>query len=202
MTRYLGLRRIVPVLCGALVILAFTACTDDGTPELRSGNNQGFVEGEGTLTVFEATDRKPAPELVGTTVQGDDLSLGEFDGDVIVINIWGSWCAPCRSEAPTLQEVAKENAGKGVQFVGINTRDDEVAATAFEESFDITYPSFFDPNGELQLNFTGVVPVEAVPSSLVIDRSGDIAARVVGETSYTQLSRLVRDIKTEDSDPV
>ena len=200
MTYRNNLRRF-GVLAGLVALsLALTACTDD-TPELRTGNNQAFIGGDGTVTVMDPADREPAPDLSGTTLQGDELSLSEFDGDVVVLNVWASWCGPCRAEADALNEVAVENAGKGVQFIGLNSDTSDVNALAFEANFEVTYPSLFDPNGQLQLLFSGVLPPAAVPSTLIVDTEGNIAARVLGATSYPQLSKLVRDIKAESNQP-
>ena len=193
--------RSLGVLIGVVALsLALTACTDD-TPELRTGNNQAFIGGDGTVTVMEREDREPAPDLSGTTLQGEQLSLSEFAGDVVVLNVWASWCGPCRAEADALNEVAVENADKGVQFIGLNNDTSDVNALAFEDNFEVSYPSLFDPSGQLQLLFSGVLPPAAVPSTLVVDAEGNIAARILGATSYPQLSKLVRDIKAESNQP-
>ena len=197
----MNLRRLGVLASIAALTFSLAACTGDDTPELRSGNNQAFIEGDGTVTVIEQADREPAPELSGTTLQGEELSTSEFDGDVMVLNVWASWCGPCRAEADALNEVANENADKGVQFIGLNNDTSDVNALAFEENFEVSYPSLFDPNGQLQLLFSGVLPPAAIPSTLVVDAEGNIAARILGETSYDQLSKLVRDIKAESSQP-
>jgi len=201
-TNGMSMRRFGVFVSVAALTFSLAACTGDDTPDLRSGNNQAFIEGDGTVTVIDQADREPAPELSGTTLQGEQLSLSEFDGDVVVLNVWASWCGPCRAEADALNEVADENAGKDVQFVGLNNDTSSVNALAFEENFDVSYPSFFDPNGQLQLLFSGVIPPTAVPSTLIVDSEGNIAARIVGETSYPQLSKLVRDIEAESNPPV
>ncbi|MFL6287811.1 MAG: TlpA family protein disulfide reductase, partial [Actinomycetes bacterium] len=104
---------------------------------------------------------------------------------------------PCRDEAPALQEVYKTNKSKGVQFIGINTRDQVAAAQAFEETFGVTYPSFDDQSGQLQLLFRDTLPVEAIPSTVIVDREGKVAARVVGPTTYSQLSELIDQVDAE-----
>lgn len=147
--------------------------------------------------VIDPADRVTAPEVEGVTLQGDSLSLSDFDGDVIVLNVWGSWCAPCRAEAETLQEVAAKTGPDGVQFVGLNTRDQTAAALAFERRFGVEYPSLVDADGQLQLAFSDSLPPSAIPSTLIIDRSGRVAARVLGATTYTQLKGLVDDVAAE-----
>lgn len=180
---------------GVLTVLLFTtACSG---PSTTSTGGQGFVSGDGSAQVIDPADRLAAPEVSGTTLTGEALALSDFAGDVVVVNVWGSWCAPCRAEATSLQQVYADNRREGVQFVGLNTRDQTAAALAFEERFEITYPSLVDENGELQLAFRDTLPPNAIPSTLVIDRGGDIAARIVGPTTYSQLSELVGDVAAE-----
>jgi thiol-disulfide isomerase/thioredoxin len=180
-------------LCAMTLVLG--GCTSDSG--IESGDGQGFVSGDGTARVLEPAERQPAPDVVGTTLTGDEVSLDDFAGEVVVLNVWGSWCAPCRAEAPALQEVYSENRKDGVSFLGINTRDQDAAALAFEENFDITYPSLVDENGELLLAFRDSLPASAIPSTLVVDREGRIAARVLGPTSYSQLTELVEQVASE-----
>lgn len=182
-------------VAGSAAVLALAGCSADS--QVQSGDGQGFVSGSGTARVLAPADRQPAPEVVGTTLSGDELSLADLSGDVVVLNVWGSWCAPCRAEAPALQEVYVDNRKDGVSFLGINTRDQEAAALAFEENFEITYPSLVDENGELLLAFRDSLPANAIPSTLVIDRDGRIAARVLGPTTYSQLTELVEQVASE-----
>ncbi|MFW6092175.1 MAG: TlpA family protein disulfide reductase, partial [Actinomycetota bacterium] len=115
-------------------------------------------------------------------------------GEIVVLNVWGSWCPPCRKEAPALQAVHEDLADEGVRFVGVNTRDDEVAALAFEEEFGITYPSVVDPDGRRMLAFRDTLPPNAIPTTLVIDRDGEMAARVLGEITESSLRGLLTDL--------
>ncbi len=138
-----------------------------------------------------------APAVSGKTLQGEDLALSDFAGDVVVLNVWGSWCAPCRAEAQTLQKLSDKYAKDGVQFVGINTRDDNANAQAFERNFGISYPSLSDTDGRLQLEFHDSLPPSAIPSTLVIDRQGRVAARVLGPVTYSQMTGLIDDVAGE-----
>jgi thiol-disulfide isomerase/thioredoxin len=183
------------VASAVLIAVSLSACTADANVE--SGDNQGFISGGGVAEVIPEADRHLAPEVTGTTLDGDHLSLSDYAGDVVVMNVWGSWCAPCRAEAPALQEVYKTNRSRGVQFIGINTRDQVAAAQAFEETFGVTYPSFDDQAGQLQLLFRETLPAEAIPSTVVIDREGKVAARVIGPTTYSQLSDLIDKVDSE-----
>jgi thiol-disulfide isomerase/thioredoxin len=184
-----------PVGVGVILLLA-AGCSADAT-KISGSDEQGFVNGDGSSQVIEVGQRLAAPEVSGTTLEGEDLSLSEFTGDVVVVNVWGSWCAPCRAEAPILREVYEESKSQGVEFLGLNTRDQDAAALAFEKNFGITYPSLVDTNGELQLAFRNSLPPNAIPSTLVIDRNGQVAARIVGATTYTQLSDLVDEVAAE-----
>jgi len=147
--------------------------------------------------VINPADRVAAPDVSGTTLDGDQVALSDFAGKVVVLNVWASWCGPCRGEAPALQEVAKVTASKGVQFLGLNTRDDVAAAKAFDARYKITYPSLVDADGQLQVQFRDSLPPSAIPSTLIIDRNGRVAARILGATTYSQLKGLVDDVAAE-----
>ncbi len=182
--------RLLAALATVAVITG--GCTSDGDG-MNSDGLIGFEEGNGSVLILPPDEREPAPELVGTTLEGEELSTEDFAGQVIVLNVWGSWCAPCRAEAPALVSAADQLPE--VQFLGINTRDlDPAPAQAFVRSFDIDYPSLYDPDGELLLGF-GQVPPKAIPSTLVIDESGRVAARMLGEVTATVLTGVVEDVQ-------
>ncbi len=149
------------------------------------------------LTRYRGADRRPAPEVAGKTLDGGRLALADLRGHVVVVDVWGSWCVPCREEAPDLARVARETHDKGVRFVGIDVRDNAAAARAFVRRYEITYPSLFDTDGSLLLAFDGIIPVSAVPSTVVIDRQGRIAARVIGKTTYRTLRGVIDDVLAE-----
>ena len=149
------------------------------------------------VTLYKLGDRKPLPQLSGPSVDDAPLSTAQFAGQVQVINVWGSWCVPCREEAPDLAEVSAATASAGVQFLGIDTRDNVGAAIAFQRKFDITYPSFDDNNSDVLLELAGVVPVSAVPSTVVVDANGDIAARVIGKVDAKTLRAMIDDVLAE-----
>lgn len=147
----------------------------------------------GGLTVYPPVTRPHAPNVSGTTLDGKRLSLTNLSGHLVVLNAWGSWCGPCRGEAPVLARVARESAGQGVRFVGIDTRDTAGAAKAFERYFKIPYPSIVDTDGQVLLALKGYIPLSGVPSTLLMDRTGRIMARVVGPTDYPTLHGLITD---------
>ena len=113
------------------------------------------------------------------------------------MNFWGSWCTPCREEAPALGTLARNFAGTDVRFVGVDIRDDPASAEAFMRTFRIGYPSLNDPSDLVALDFNGTVPPAGIPTTLVIDRSGRIAARIVGQASYSGLKALIKQVKAE-----
>jgi thiol-disulfide isomerase/thioredoxin len=186
----------------SLLVLGLAGCTDGQVTREGDADNIGYIEGDGVVSIISPDERDPAPEFGGDLLaDGGTFDLAEAIGDVVVLNVWGSWCPPCRKEAPDLQAVHEELAGDGVRFVGVNTRDGqtETAALAFEREFGVTYPSVFDPNGEALLAFRDTLPPQAIPSTLVIDREGRMAARVLGPIGRASLRDLVSDIADEES---
>ena len=154
----------------------------------------GFVGGDGSLTIVPVAERKPAPRITGELLGGGSFDSETLAGQVIVYNVWGSWCAPCRKEAPALEAAAENTEGRA-QFVGINTRDlDQAPASAFVRAFDVSYPSVFDPDGRELLKFGAQLPPSAIPSTLVVDPQGRIAARVLGEVTAATVTGLVDDV--------
>ena len=186
-------RRPVLVLVTALVSSAVLAgCTD--TP---SGSGEaGFVSGKGVITKLAAADRERPGEVSGTTIDGDPVSLADYAGQTVVVNVWGSWCAPCRAEAPDLVAAAEELADDDVAFLGINSRDlNQTAARAFVRRFDVPYPSIYDQGGQTLLAFQGTLTANSIPSTVVIDDQGRVAARVLGEVTRSTLVGLVEDVQ-------
>jgi len=180
----------VAAAIGALALLA--ACSGAG----NRGTTDGFVSGDGSITRIDADQREKAPVLEGEDLDGDPLSTADFAGKTIVVNVWGPWCAPCRSEAPDLGTVAKEYAGKDVQFVGIlNRTDDPSRAIAFNRTFGISYPSFRDQGGTLELGFVDSLPSVAIPTTWIIDAQGRVAARVLSKISASTLANLIDDVQ-------
>lgn len=145
------------------------------------------------MDLYPPGNRVMAPALDGMTLDGDAFALSDLGGNIVVMNVWGSWCAPCRAETPDLVRVANETSSRGVRFVGINTRDNPAAAKAFVRSFKVPYPSVVDAEGQLLLNFRDTVPTSVVPTTVVIDRQGKIAARIIGPVTYSTLKALLDD---------
>jgi len=179
-----GLRAGLVVLAAAVLL---TACGGNDTP-----SGSGFVAGDGSLVTIDAANRQPAPQISGTDLDGAQISLSDYRGKVVVLNVWASWCAPCRAEAPVLQQVSKDLANEDVQFIGLDTRDSDTSARAFVDRFGITYPNLIDRDGALQLQFAGTLPPQAIPSTIVIDPQGRVAGRALGKVSESTLLGLIK----------
>lgn len=151
------------------------------------------------VTEYPVADRGEPVELSGGTLTGDDLDVADLRGDVVVVNVWGSWCGPCRIEAPVLAQVSEDYRGRGVSFVGVNVKDNRAAAIAFEEEYGITYPSIEDVDGRAVLALSQYVPASAVPVTLVLDREGRVAARVLGAVREATLTALLDSMLAEPS---
>jgi thiol-disulfide isomerase/thioredoxin len=191
-------RRAAVLTAGAAVAaLALTACGSGGTS--GGGNSTNFITSSGGISTVKQGDRHDAPVLEGKDLDGKALSTADYKGKVLVINVWGSWCPPCRAEAKYFAKVAKESDGKDVQFLGIDTRDPQTdQAIAFEKDYGIPYPSFYDPSGKLLLRFEkGTLNPQGIPNTLVIDRDGKIAARSLKALNETSLHTLIDPVIAE-----
>lgn len=184
-------------VAGALVLSACGGGDDGGTGS--TGSQSNYVQGTGTVTQVKRSDRQDAPELSGETVDGGTVDVADYRGKVVVLNVWGSWCPPCRAEMPHLVKIANEMESEGVRFVGINTRDtDKAPAKRFEEEYEVPYPSLYDPSGKLLLRFPkGSLNPQAIPSTLVLDRDGKIAARALKALSEDELRDMLKPVVAE-----
>jgi thiol-disulfide isomerase/thioredoxin len=178
------------LLAAALGAGLLVGCSND----VGSSGDQGYVAGNGVITTVAAADRKAPAEVSGRTIDGAQVSLQDYRGKVVVVNVWGSWCPPCRAEAPMLADAARDLADQDVVFLGIDSRDpSEAAARAFVRRFDIPYPSIYDQQGRTLLAFRGTLTLNSIPSTVVIDPQGRVAASVLGEITRTTLDDLVED---------
>lgn len=165
-----------------------------------SSGDSGYVSGRGVITTLAAENREKPGEIAGGTLDGEQISLADYTGKIVVVNVWGSWCAPCRAEAPDLAEAAEELADQNVVFLGIDSRDpSEVAARAFLRRFDVPYPSIYDQSGKTLLAFRGTLTPNSIPSTVIIDKEGRVAASVLGELSKSTLLGLVEDVQDGSS---
>ena len=173
----------------AFIVLAcaLTACGGGGT----STSEESFVSGDGSTTYIKSSDRKIAPTITGLTLSGNNYTYQK--DRVAVVNVWASWCSPCRAEAPTL--VALANKYKDVAFIGILTRDNPANAEAFERRFKIPYPTVIDDS--ILLGFKGSLPANAIPTTVILDKSGYVAARISGVVTVASLSKLIEKVSAE-----
>jgi peroxiredoxin len=191
-------RRRAALSAGAAVAaLLVTACGSGGTS--GGGGQTGFITGSDGISTVKKGERADAPDLSGETVDGGRFALADHKGKVVVLNVWGSWCPPCRAEAKNFEKVYQDVKDQDVQFVGINTRDTSTGpARAFEKEFGISYPSLYDPAGKLMLRFEkGTLNPQAIPSTLVIDRDGKVAARTLQALSEEKLRKMLDPVLAE-----
>jgi thiol-disulfide isomerase/thioredoxin len=184
----------------SVVVVLLAGCGASSAVTSSDGGVAGQDVSPG-LTRWAPPDRPGLPELSGRTLDGGRLDVAAWRGRVVVVNTWGSWCAPCRKEAPELARAWNETNGAGVRFVGIDTRDNDAAARMFVKEFRIGYPSLVDDDGRLMLAFGRAIPVSAVPTTVVVDRQGRIAARIIGPVTYATLRGLIDDTLAEGEAP-
>ncbi|WP_308249804.1 TlpA family protein disulfide reductase [Sphaerisporangium fuscum] len=183
------------LVIAALAMTVLAGCA--GTPSQPQSGDTRFVAGDGSMQVFPATARQAAPAVQGETLEGGAAGLADHKGKVVVLNFWASWCAPCRSEAPVLKDIAAKTKDRGVQFIGVDFKDDKAQALAFQRTQQPGYPSLFDQPGRVALAFHGMVNPAAIPSTLVLDRQGRVAARALGEVQYSSLLDAVTKVSDE-----
>jgi peroxiredoxin len=181
-----------------LATLLLAGCTTgEGAVDVNNGGEFRFVAGTPAGEVIPEEERAAAPDFSGTLLGGEEFTSAELAGDVAVLNFWGSWCAPCRVETPEFQEVYADVRDDGVQFLGLNVKEpSEQFALAFVERFGIEFPSLYDPRGEVALAFRDY-PANAIPSTIVLDRQGRVAAVYTGEVSQDDLRRVIDRVDGE-----
>ena len=186
------MNRRTPLLAGLAALPLLAGCSASAF----SSGEQGFVSGDGTVTVVDPAERQePKGEVEGDTIDGSPVSLADHLGKVVVMPVWGSWCGPCRAEAPMLADAARDLEDDGVVFLGINSRDENTAKVqAFQDRFEIPYDSIYDPAGQTLLAFHGILPPQTIPSFVFIDAEGKVAARVLGEIDRSTLYGVVEDV--------
>jgi peroxiredoxin len=190
------MRRWVLALLGVALLVGGCSTGEGSAVDVNNGGEFRFEAGTPSGEVIPVGDRATAPEFTGELLGGGDFDSADLAGTITVLNFWGSWCAPCRVETPEFQEVYDEVRDEGVQFVGLNVKDPEQLAQAFLDSNGITFPSVFDPRGEVALAFRDY-PANAIPSTIVLDREYRVAAvytaRIPQEDLRTVLDRLIEE---------
>ena len=175
------------VFVTVILTAALTSCSGGGS----SNTEESYVSGDGSVTFINPADRIDAPAMAGMTLTGTNYAY--TIGQVTVVNVWASWCSPCRSEIPTLIDLSKKYTQ--VTFLGILTRDMPPAAEAFARRFAIPYPTLIDDS--ILLGFRDSLPANAIPSTAVIDKNGKVAGRILGEVTVASLSKLIERVSSE-----
>ena len=171
-------------------VRALTGCASGttATPSPPTALSVGTTE-------FSPSQRASVSVVKGTTLDGKQLQLADYAGKVVVLNVWGSWCSTCRQESPELGRLARSKAFKDVQFVGLDVKDDKASASSFASFAGMSYPHLFDPQARTLADLK-VVPPSAIPSTLIIDRSGKVAVRIIGAINTKELTAAVlRELK-------
>ena len=169
---------------------------NNNNPTGPQAGDKGYISGDGTVRVLAADQRVPAPIVHGESLDGGTVDVRDFVGQVVVVNFWASWCPPCRVEQPRLNAAYDANKSKGVTFVGIDIRDDDAQAQAFRRAHNVVYPSIVDEPGTLMLDFkVGGIP----PTTVVIDRQGRTAAKIIGQTPKGVLEPIIDQLAAESA---
>jgi len=171
---------IVTVLAAAVLL---TGCGRDQPPVVGT-------------TVIAAPDREALPDISGSTLDGGTLDLADLHGKVVVLNSWASWCVPCRTEIPAFVSLAADVDPTDVAIVGMDVSDDAAAAREFVDEFAMTYPSIIDSDGTILPTIPGVPPA-SLPSTVILDREGRVAVRIIGEANAAELPALVKQVASE-----
>jgi peroxiredoxin len=189
-------------LLASVALLAGCASGEDPLSGFGSGGNQNYISGDGSELELAPEERAEPVTFEGETADADTISSEDLAGEVVVVNFWYAGCPPCRAEAEDLEATFQAFAEDGVQFVGVNTYDDGPTAQAFERTYGITYPSILDAQrNRVQLAFAGNVPPNAVPTTLVLDRAGRVAARISGRIgSPSILESMIQKVLDEGED--
>lgn len=192
-----------PILAGVLalaVAVVLSGCTGDPLAD-KYGGSEGTSSTDGSFSEFAPADRGDPVVFEGTTDTGLTASNEDYAGQVLVVNFWYASCGPCRAEAPDLQELSAKHEGDGAMFLGVNIYDQAESALAFARKFDITYPSIMDADsGETRLAFAGHAPPSTVPTTLVLDKQGRVAARFLGQIAApSNLDTVIRELIDEES---
>jgi len=179
-----------------VVALLLSGCGNHNA-QLQSGDGTGFVSADGTAFFIKPEKRTEPVELMFPTVAGDSFfNVGDYRGKVLFLNAWGPWCAPCRKEAPELQDIYSQLGNRGFVLAGVATRTDATSVNAFVRNFGITYPQLADYDSHVLSKLRGV-PSATVPSTILIDRTGRIAGWALGAADPSLLKSYAEALLDE-----
>lgn len=195
------LRRAAAVV--GLAVLATAGCAEPVAPQSPAGSGgveasagSGLVAGGPAVQLYSASQRTSPTAVTGELLDGSPFDLAALHGKVVVINWWGSWCEPCRRETPHLMQAYDATRELGVEFLGVDVRDDRDAAVSFAADYQVPYRSLFDPAGRIVLAFPQVPPT-VVPTTVVLDRSGRVAAAFRKVIDKGELEPVIRHVAAE-----
>ncbi len=192
-------RRRIWVGVAAVALATLTACSGGGGVE-RTTTSLSASDVTIASRILEPAERDVTPELRGETLDGDDFDVASLRGNIVVVNYWGSWCAPCRAETPELVALATDTQDLGVRFVGVNIRDNLGDAQAFAREYEIPYPSLYDPDGTTAFEFGALAP-RAAPSTYLLDSDGRVAAFAYGRITRRALEAMINAVRATAPTP-
>lgn len=175
----------------AAVTLGGCTADDPLANQAKAGDNKNYIAGDGSVSEYAADQRGEPLTFSGTLLDGSQMTAQSLRGRVVVLNFWYAACAPCRAEAPDLEALSQEFADRQVAFYGVNIRDEKATAESFMRSFKLTFPSFLDKDGGVLLSVSSFVPPAAVPTTLILDREGRVASRILGLSGKSTLKALI-----------
>jgi len=195
------MRRILTATAALALVVGLASCSADPlASQYRAGDNKGYIAANGFQTQeIPASDRGDAVQFSGTLDNGSPVSSADFAGKVLVVNFWYATCGPCIVEAPRLEQAYQAFQGQDVAFLGINTYDQPATALSFSRDHDVSYSSAMAvDDAPLKLAFAEKTPINATPTTLVLDKQGRVAARIIGELPEASiLESIVRTLVAE-----
>jgi peroxiredoxin len=180
-------RRTVVTTAAAVFVLLVAVLVVSMVTHGRGG------AGDGNMVAYPVGQRPAAPEFTATSLTGTPINFAGYRGKIVVLNVWASWCSPCRGEGQTLKYLDEQYGPQGVAFLGDDIGDTPTNALAFTRSAGIAYPSVNDSNEAVEQRLAMAVPIAATPATLVIDKTGHIAGMIDGAVTYPDLTTLLRD---------
>lgn len=190
-------RRMAAAVAAAGIVVSLAACSADDSlaSQYRAGDNKGYIAGAFAVKEYSLDQRPEAVTFRGTLEDGSTVTSKDYAGKVLVVNFWYAQCAPCRQEAPRLEQSYQQFQGQPVAFLGVNIYDQAATAIAFDQAHHITYPSVIDVDDKtVTAAFADLVPLQSTPVTVILDKQGRPAARIIGELPAPSiLSTLVQD---------
>jgi peroxiredoxin len=186
-------RALTALLAAALLL---SACTGSDAVDQTGVQHYKFEGATPIGKLYPASKRQPAADFDGKLVNGGSFQLASTRGKVVVLNFWGSWCGPCKTELPQFDLLYRKVKAKGVDFVGINTKDPKDNARAFIRNNDISFPNVYDEPGEVAVRL-GNLPAVSLPFTVLVDQAGKVAAVYIARLSFNDLQGSIDKLLAE-----